>query len=114
MPDTKVAFTDAHAYVREYGNVVDRIGNDNGGYLAAVEHGKPASWEGRALHVNSLCDPYNAYRLDPDKVPTGWTIEASEVAPALGQPGGAIQVRILGSDGKSVPVHILNTLGILE
>ncbi|MDO2352569.1 hypothetical protein QRB31_05115 [Mycobacterium avium subsp. hominissuis] len=26
-----------------------------------MEDGEPASWEERALHVNSLRDPYNAY-----------------------------------------------------
>ncbi|GAB4681914.1 hypothetical protein [Mycobacterium avium] len=29
-----------------------------------MEDGEPASWEERALHVNSLRDPYNAYTVE--------------------------------------------------
>ncbi len=113
-PGSKVAYSDPRMYIEHYGSAVDRIGNADGGYLAVIENGQPAPWEGRALHVNSLSDPYNAYHLNADNFPEGWKIEVSEVGPGLGQPGGSIQVRVLGLDGKSVPVEILDKMGLLE
>ncbi|OOK74259.1 hypothetical protein BZL30_4506 [Mycobacterium kansasii] len=69
-----------------YGRQFDRIGNVDGKYLAIMVDGVPASWEARALHINSLREPYNAYEFD--HLPTGWHVEVSEVAPGVGQPGG--------------------------
>ncbi|WP_369807328.1 hypothetical protein [Mycobacterium sp. 852002-51057_SCH5723018] len=63
-----------------------------------MEDGIPASWEGRALHVNSLAHPYNSYMFK--SLPENWQIEVSEVAPGVGRPGGSIQVRILNSVGR--------------
>lgn len=113
-PGTKVAYSDPRVYIEHYGNAVDRVGNADGSYLAVIENGQPAPWEGRALHVNSLSDPYKAYNLNAENFPEGWKIEVSEVGPGLGQPGGSIQVRVLGLDGKSVPVEILDKMGLLE
>jgi hypothetical protein len=114
VPGTRVAYSDAEVFIEHYGSALDRIGDDKGGYLAIIENGQPASWEARALHVNSLSDPYNAYALNPARLPEGWKIEVSEVGPGLGQPGGSIQVRVLGLDGKSVPVEILDKIGLLS
>lgn len=114
VPHTRVAYTDAASYVRDYGSLVDRIGKVDGKYLAVMEHGQPASWEERALHVNSLRDPYHAYTFDhlPDK----WTIEVSEVAPGLGQNGGSLQVRVLNSEGRVMTVEDLADpdIGVLK
>ena len=108
---TKVAFTDANQFAKFYGRLLDRIGND-GKYLAIMEDGIPASWEERALHVNSLSDPYHAYTFE--SLPDGWQVEVSEVAPGLGQPGGSTQVRILDSTGRAMTVDELIELGVLE
>ncbi len=105
VPHTRVAYTDAGSYFRDYGQLVDRIGRTDGKYLAVMEGGEPASWEERALHVNSVREPYNAYTFD--HLPDGWTIEVSEVAPGLGQPGGSIQVRVLNSEGRVMTVDEL-------
>ncbi|WP_232003669.1 glycohydrolase toxin TNT-related protein [Mycobacterium sp. 1465703.0] len=114
VPTTRVAYTDAASYVRDYGSLLDRIGKVDGKYLAVTEHGQPASWEGRALHVNSLRDPYHAYTFDhlPDK----WTIEVSEVAPGLGQNGGSLQVQVLNSEGMVMTVEELTDpdIGVLK
>ncbi|MDI3313435.1 MAG: glycohydrolase toxin TNT-related protein [Mycobacterium sp.] len=74
--------------------------------------GKPASWEQRALHVDSLSQPYHAYVLD--HLPEGYRIEVSEVEPAVGQPGGALQVRILDESGKVLRVEQLLKEGVLR
>lgn len=114
VPHTRVAYTDAASYVRDYGSLVDRIGKVDGKYLAVMEHGQPASWEERALHVNSLRDPYHSYTFDhlPDK----WTIEVSEVSPGLGQNGGSLQVRVLNSEGRVMTVEELADpdIGVLK
>lgn len=114
VPHTKVAYTKADSYLRDYGSLVDRIGRTDGKYLAVMEDGHAASWEERALHVNSLRDPYNAYTLD--HLPDGWTIQVSEAAPALGQPGGSIQVQILNSEGRVMTVDELTDpeIGVLR
>ncbi|OBI18264.1 hypothetical protein A5712_02255 [Mycobacterium sp. E2327] len=114
VPGTKIAFTDADQFVKHYGRLLDRVGLENGKYLAVMEDGLPASWEARALHVNSLVDPYNSYLLKT--LPDGWGIEVSEVAPGMGQPGGSIQVRILNSEGRAMTVEELTDpdIGVLE
>lgn len=114
VPHTRVAYTDAASYTRDYGSLVDRVGKTDGKYLAVMQDGHAASWEQRALHVNSLQDPYHAYTFDhlPDK----WTIEVSEVAPGLGQPGGSLQVRVFNSEGRPMTVEELTDpdIGVLR
>lgn len=112
VPHTRVAYTDAASYLRDYGCLLDRIGKLDGKYLAVMEDGQPASWEERALHVNSLRDPYNAYTFG--QLPDGWTIEVSETAPAVGQPGGSIQVRVFDEAGGARRVVELIRRGVLR
>ncbi|ORW81859.1 hypothetical protein AWC25_02965 [Mycobacterium sherrisii] len=109
VPGTKVAFTDIEQFTKYYGRELDRVGNDMGKYLAVMDDGRPASWEERALHVNSLTDPYRSYVLE--SLPEGWKIEVSEVAPGLGQPGGSIQVRIFNSAGRAMTIEELLEIG---
>ncbi len=54
VPGTRVAYTDAAKFQRDYGSRLDRIGVDTGKYLALMKDGNPASWEQRAIHVGSL------------------------------------------------------------
>jgi hypothetical protein len=98
VPGTRVAYSNLGAFVRDYGSLLDRIGDEEGTYLAVMENGQPASWEQRALHVSSLREPYGAYTLS--HLPEKWSIEVSEVAPGLGQPGGSLQVRIFDAQGE--------------
>jgi hypothetical protein len=111
LPGTRVAYTEPAAYLRDYGSLLDRVGKD-GKFLAVMESGQPASWEERALHVDSLRDPYNAYTFGD--LPEGWTIEVSEVAPGLGQPGGSTQVRIIDDEGEVRRVAELVRMGVLR
>lgn len=111
-PGTRVAYSNMRYFVRDYGPQLDRIGDDEGAYLAVMEDGQAASWEGRALHASSLGDPYHAYRLS--NLPEGWTIEVSEVAPGLGQRGGSLQVRIFDARGNARTVDELITGQVLR
>jgi hypothetical protein len=112
VPGTRVAYTGPAKFLRDYGSLLDRVGKTDGKYLAVMEDGQPASWEQRALHVSSLRDPYHSYTFG--QLPEGWSIEVSEVAPGLGQPGRSIQVRIFDADGKVQIVEKLIKRGVLE
>jgi hypothetical protein len=102
---TKVRFTEIQQFVELYGRSLDRIGDDKGAYLGLIESGRAASWEERALHLNSLAEPYSSFTLE--HLPAGWEIEISEIAPGLGQPGGGIQVRIFDDGGQRKSVREL-------
>lgn len=112
VPGTRIAYTNLEKFLSDYGPQLDRIGGDQGKYLAIMEHGRPASWEQRALHVASLRDPYHAYTID--WLPEGWFIEVSEVAPGCGQPGGSIQVRIFDHQNEMRKVEELIRRGVLR
>jgi len=105
LAGTKVAFHDLERYKDFYGNQLDRIGDENGRYLGVIENGHFASWEERAMHVDMLSKPFHTYTIE--KLPEGWKIEVSEIEPAVGQPGGAMQVRILDHNGKPLDVETL-------
>jgi hypothetical protein len=112
MAGSKVAFSNLEQYKHFYGALLDRIGDEKGSYLAVMEDGKSASWEDRSLHVDSLSKDLHKYTIDD--LPDGWRIEVSVIEPAVGQPGGAIQVRILDDAGAVVPVDELRRVGVLR
>jgi hypothetical protein len=112
LPGTRVVYTDPQKYLTDYGPLLDRIGSNEGKYLAIMESGQGAAWEERALHVDSLREYYRAYRLG--QLPDGWRIEVSEVAPGLGQPGTSIQVRIFDGDGKVQTIEKLILREVLK
>ncbi|MGE2724402.1 glycohydrolase toxin TNT-related protein [Mycolicibacterium pulveris] len=89
------------------GTVLDRFGHPGGAWLSA--DGTP--FAERALPPDSATKPYHQYVVnDPTKLPTGYHIEQSKVAPWFNQPGGGIQYRIIGPDGRDAPVqHLLDS-----
>lgn len=99
VPGTTILFTDPAAYIREFGDQLDRIGRVNGAVLWVVENGTPASFEQRSLPVEALDQPHNRYTLADTAVQAinaqGIAIEVSRVAPWFGRPGGALQVRFV-------------------
>jgi len=111
LEGTKVGFNDLDQYKNFYGNQLDRIGDENGRYLGVMEDGQHAPWENRAMHVDSLGKPLRSYTIE--SLPRGWQVEVSEIEPAVGQPGGAMQVRILDHDGVAQDVETLLERGIL-
>lgn len=102
---SRVLFNDLEKFIAHYGQYLDRIGEDRGKYLGVMADDRRAGWEQRGMHVNSLKDPYSTFTLRD--LPAGWKIEVSEIAPGCGQPGGALQVRIINDKGVAVPVNEL-------
>jgi hypothetical protein len=106
------------AFERDYGIPgegipADRIGRLDGDYLAVMRDGIPASFESRSLPIYSLTQPYRQYML-AGTLPEGWTIEVSEVAPAFGREGGALQVLVLNEKGENVMLPDLDRAGLLK
>jgi hypothetical protein len=69
-----------------------------------------------ALPPGSALKPYFEYVVvdDPTKLPPGFHIEQSQVAPWFHQPGGGIQYRVIGPDGADAPVQALIDSGFLK
>lgn len=92
-------FTDPAAYIREFGEQLDRIGRVDGQVLWVVKNGTAASFEQRSLPVEALSQPHAAYHFADGAVQVlnaqGISIEVSRVAPWFGRPGGALQVRFV-------------------
>jgi len=80
-------------YLEHFGADVDRIGESSGKYLGVMEGGVPAFFEERGLPMGSLEQGYYRFRFT-GQLPAGWTIEVSEVVPAFGRDGGALQLLI--------------------
>ncbi len=114
VPGTKVAFSDLEQFKKFYGHQLDRVGNEDGRYLAVVEDGKSAPWEHRSLHIDSLDKPLRGYVID--HLPEGWKIEVSEIEPAVGQPGGALQVLIFDDTNEALTMRELtrDSIGVLR
>jgi Tuberculosis necrotizing toxin len=93
------------------GTVIDRFGWSTGSYLSP--EGVP--FAERALDPDSALKPYCQYIVDdPAKLPPGYHIEESQAAPWFHQPGGGMQYRIIGPDGKNAPVDALLDSGYLK
>jgi hypothetical protein len=107
VPGTRVEFYDADRFLQTYGDQFDRVGNDRGSFLG-VPPG--ATFGERSLPPSTLKDPLSHYTFDT--LPPGMTIEVSEIAPAFGRPGGALQVRFM-DNGKPVSVAELIKRGVL-
>ena len=86
------------------GTALDRFGHPGGAWLSP--DGTP--FVERALPPDSATKPYHQYVVnDPTKLPPGYHIEQSKAAPWFDQPGGGIQYRIIGPDGRDAPVQDL-------
>jgi Tuberculosis necrotizing toxin len=93
------------------GTVLGRFGHPGGAYLAP--DGTPFAQ--LALPPQSALKPYYQYVVkDPTALPPGYHIEQSQVAPWFHQPGGGIQYRVIGPDGKDAPVEVLTDSGYLK
>ncbi|MBP1819306.1 hypothetical protein J3E61_002869 [Mycobacterium sp. OAE908] len=93
------------------GTVIDRFGSPFGSWLSP--DGTP--FPERALPPDSATKSYYQYAVDdPTKLPAGFRIEQSQVAPWFHQPGGGIQYRIIGPDGNDASVNDLLDSGYLK
>ncbi|MGL5443026.1 MAG: TNT domain-containing protein, partial [[Mycobacterium] stephanolepidis] len=93
------------------GAVLDRFGYPAGEWLSP--EGTP--FAERALPPGSAAKPYFQYVVDdPAKLPPGWRIEQSQVAPWFNQPGGGIQYRVIAPSGVEPSVQELINWGFLK
>lgn len=93
------------------GTVIGRFGYPGGGYLAP--EGTP--FAELALPPDSAVKPYFQYVVnDPSRLPPGWHIEQSEVAPWFHQPGGGQQYRVINELGETGDVAELVRWGYLR
>ena len=105
----RLDFSSAEEFQAHYGDVLDRMGDERGGYLSLPG----TSFEERALPPGNLRQPYLTMRLTGE-LPPNTVIEVSEVAPAFGQPGGGMQIRILDSNNQAMSIAALRREGIIE
>ena len=105
----RLDFSSAEEFQAHYGDVLDRMGDERGGYLSLPG----TTFEERALPPGSLNQPYLTMRLTGE-LPPNTVIEVSEVAPAFGQQGGGLQIRILDSSGQAMSITELRKQGIIE
>lgn len=111
---TKLDYTDAHKFVRDFGCRVDRLGVPEGVFFGLAEGG-PSSFEARALPYDSLYKKLHAYTLIPEKLPKNWKIRVMETAPAFGQPGGSLAVKFFDDIGNEISARDLtDKIGVLR
>lgn len=110
---TRVAYSNIEAFIRDYGSLLDRIGQPNGKYLGLRPDGIPASFESRGLPVSSLKEQVYKYQFS-GFLPEGWRIEISEIAPAFGHKGGGVQLLVKDDHGVIQRVHQLEDAGVIR
>ncbi|WP_127794261.1 glycohydrolase toxin TNT-related protein [Agromyces sp. LHK192] len=103
-----VEYHDVDAFIRDYGDELDRMGGPWGSFLSFPD----TPFEMRALPPSNLSDPYSVYRLT-GHLPANMRIEVSEIAPAFGRDGGGMQVRILDGRGEPMTVDELIDRGVV-
>lgn len=92
------------------GTVLGRFGYPGGEWLAP--EGTP--FAKLALPNESALKPYYEYVVsDPTKLPPGWRIEQSQVAPWFNQPGEGTQYRIIAPPGQKPNAQFLEDSGFL-
>ena len=105
----RIDFVSVEQFEAHYGDVLDRLGSERGGYLSLPG----TTFEERALPPGSLHQPYLTMQLTGE-LPPNAVIEVSEVAPAFGREGGGLQIRILDAEGQAFTVSELRNQGIIE
>ena len=112
VPGSRVVYDSGEAFLRDYGADLDRIGGTDGRYLGVVPDGVAPSFEARGLPVSSLELEYNAFTFA--ELPEGWKVEVSQIAPAFGRDGGALQVLVYDDRGITMSVDELIDNGVLQ
>ncbi|EJN45765.1 PF14021 domain protein [Actinomyces sp. ICM39] len=95
-------YTSITPFIKTHGEDLCRLGDPGGKFAAAVhKDGTLPSFGERGLFQPfSLGAPDMRARLTGE-LPEGHIVKYGEVAPAFGQPGGAIQLQIWGPDEKT-------------
>jgi hypothetical protein len=114
--DSRRPTQDLSQFRHEHGEILDRVGFEDGSYLYALNHSEPESFEARSLPVSDLELPYGRYRLT-DEWPADardWMVESSVVAPDFGRKRGATQVLFFDETRSLVTVEELLKSGVLS
>ena len=112
-------YTSITPFIETHGEDLCRLGDPGGKYAAAMrKDGTSPSFGERSLFPHfSLGEPDMRVRLT-GKLPEGHVVKYGEVAPAFGQPGGAIQLQIWGPDEtgtlQELPLRERKKRGIIE
>jgi hypothetical protein len=107
----RVAYTAMNAFLRDYGPLLDRLGDSGGKYLAVMRDAIAESFESRSLPLASLMEPYNNFRLS-GYLPDGWSVEVSEVGPGFGRDGGSLQVLVVNSNDVVMTIQQMDEAGM--
>ncbi|MGV1006097.1 MAG: TNT domain-containing protein [Candidatus Nanopelagicales bacterium] len=68
-----------------------------------------------SLPPSGLVAPYFQFMVaNPSALPAGFSVEQSQAASWFGQPGGGIQYRVIGPNGRDAPVQALLDSGFLS
>lgn len=110
---SRIVYENLGAFIRDYGDQLDRIGPPRGDYLALKPDGLSASFEQRSLPVRSLANDVYDYEFT-GYLPSGWTVEISKIAPAFGRPGGGFQILVHNEVGDVIRVADLEEMGVLR
>lgn len=102
VPGSRVVFTDPSEFLRNYGDLLDRMGGDGGSFFTLTD----TPFEARALPGSNLAGDFTTFRI-ADSLPDGIRIEVSEVAPAFGQPGGGLQIQFVDDAHGALSVESL-------
>ncbi|MDY6214258.1 MAG: glycohydrolase toxin TNT-related protein [Schaalia hyovaginalis] len=100
-------------YRSQFGSTIDRIGNPGGSYFGAIDDGRIASFEERAIAPSSIHESYYQYEIADGPLPEGITVTTGTVAPWHGAPGGARQLQFF-ENGEPLNADQLVRRGILR
>ena len=112
VPGTRYGYRNVAVAIRDNGAVSDRIGYEGGVFMSFKIDGEPATFDQRALSLDSLAKPYHEYELT-GYLPDGWHIETGEVAYAYGRDGGSTQLVVVNARGEIVTIRKLLDAGVL-
>lgn len=100
------------------GRELSRSGADTGRMAAPVDHGRFYSWDQVGLPPKNLYEPFHRYEFTPGAddilAKKKITMVVEQVAPALGRPGGGMQVRWLDVEGNALTIFDLGELKVLR
>jgi len=109
---SRLGCSSVEVVIHDHGTIVDRIGYENGQRMNFFINGRPATFDERALSLDSMSKPYYKYELT-GFLPEGWWFDCSTRAYAFGWDGGAIQFCVVTEDGDNASIEKLINRGVL-
>ena len=112
VPGTRYGYRCADVAIQDNALAVDHISYEGGAFMSFKIDGEPATFDQRALSLDSLAKPYHEYELT-GYLPDGWHIETDEVAYAYGRDGGSTQLVVVNDEGEEMSIDLLKKAGVL-